>query len=158
MAIIQQWHVFIFILFLPGNKTKLLIRSKLFWHGSFAKAKFNILGYPHNWTYSKQWKSLQNFLKLFSWLSYWCPQTVKNSDLIYDFVQFECEDGWTPLSTIKFGWSANIKSMRDKDGCSRWAGCDISWWNPYIAVRDSSYVPSVVVLPLPEWRFIVQIS
>ena len=27
-------------------------------------------------------------------------------------------------------------------------GCDISWWNPCTLVRDSSCVPSVVVLSL----------
>ena len=62
--------------------------------------------------------------------------------------QFKCNEGWTPLSTIKFGWSVNIKSIQEEVCGSRWVGCDISWWNPYTLVRDSSCVPSIVVLSL----------
>ena len=38
--------------------------------------------------------------------------------------------------------------MREEDWGSRWVGCYISWWNPCTFVRDSSCVPSVVVLSL----------
>ena len=41
-----------------------------------------------------------------------------------------------------------FRSMQDEFWDSRWVGCDISWWNPCTLVRDSSCVPSVVVLSL----------
>ena len=59
--------------------------------------------------------------------------------------QFECKDGWTPLSNVTFGWWVNVRSMQDEDWGRRWVGCDISWWNPCILVRDSSCVPAVVL-------------
>ena len=62
--------------------------------------------------------------------------------------QCECNEGWTPLSTIKSGWSVNIKSMQDGVCGSRWVCCAICWWNPCTVVRDSSRVPLFVVLPL----------
>ena len=62
--------------------------------------------------------------------------------------QFECNEGWTPPSTIKFGWSVNIKSIQEEVCGSRWVGCDIIWWNPYTLKRDSSCVPLIVVLSL----------
>ena len=38
--------------------------------------------------------------------------------------------------------------MQDEICGSRWTGCDISWWNPFTVVRDSSCDPSIVVLSL----------
>ena len=40
--------------------------------------------------------------------------------------QLESKDGWTPLSTIKFGWLVNIETMQGDCGI-RWVGCDMSW-------------------------------
>ena len=44
----------------------------------------------------------------------------------------------------------NIKSLQDEVCGSRWLGCDISGWKPWTVVRDSSCVPSIVVLFLVQ--------
>ena len=59
--------------------------------------------------------------------------------------QLESKDGWTPLSTIKFGWLVNIETIQGDCGI-RWVGCDMSWWNPCTVVRDFSFMHSVLVL------------
>ena len=38
--------------------------------------------------------------------------------------------------------------MWDEVWGSRWVGCDISWWNSCVVVRDSSCIPSIAVLSL----------
>ena len=60
--------------------------------------------------------------------------------------ELECKDGWSPLPTIRFGWSVNIKSIQEEECGIRWVGCDMSWWNPCTVVRDSSFVPFVSVI------------
>ena len=55
---------------------------------------------------------------------------------------FTWREGWTPLSTAKFGWSVKIRSIHDDEWGSKWVGSEISCYKPCIVVRDSICVPS----------------
>ena len=56
------------------------------------------------------------------------------------------------MSTIKLGWSVNIKSTQEEEWDNGEVGCDIIWWNPCTVVKDSSFMPLVVVLSLVHQR------
>ena len=50
--------------------------------------------------------------------------------------------GWTPLSTARFGWSVNMRSIQEEELGSKWVGSDTNWWNPYVVLRESIWCPS----------------
>ena len=50
--------------------------------------------------------------------------------------------GWTPLSTARFGWSINMRSIQEEELDSKWVGPDINWQKPYVVVRESIWDPS----------------
>ena len=55
---------------------------------------------------------------------------------------FTWSEGWTSLSTAKFGWSVKIRSIHDDELGNKWVGSEISHCKPCIVVRDSICVPS----------------
>ena len=54
--------------------------------------------------------------------------------------------GWTRLSTARFGWSVNMRSIQEEQLGSKWVGSDINWWNPSVVVRESMWDPSYDVI------------
>ena len=42
----------------------------------------------------------------------------------------------------------NIKSTQEEEWDNGGVGCDMIWWNPCTVVKDSSFMPLVVVLSL----------
>ena len=42
----------------------------------------------------------------------------------------------------------NIKSTQEEEWDNGGVGCNMIWWNPCTVVKDSSFMPSVVVLSL----------
>ena len=59
--------------------------------------------------------------------------------------QFSCSVGWIALSTTKLRWSVKIRSMQDSEFRNKWVVSDISWWKPWVEIKESNLVSSVVV-------------
>ena len=61
-------------------------------------------------------------------------------------MHFGFPDERLPLSTTKFDWSVNIKSIQEVEVGRRWVGSDMSWWKQCKDVRASRRALSTVVL------------
>ena len=55
-------------------------------------------------------------------------------------------DECAPLSSTKFDWSVEIKSIQEVEVGRRWVGSVMSWWKSCKNVRASRRAPSTVVL------------
>ena len=51
-----------------------------------------------------------------------------------------------PLSATRSGWSVKIRSIHEDEFGKRWLGCDICWSKPYVEVKNSIWIPSLVVI------------
>ena len=59
-----------------------------------------------------------------------------------------CRDGWTPLSTTKFNWSVNIKSIKVEEFGKMWVGSEISCCRSWVGASESICEPSFDVMSL----------
>ena len=75
----------------------------------------------------------------------WCTVLRLSLQYVIWWWQFSNSIGWTPLLTIKHGWSVKIRSIQDSKFCNIWAGSDTSWWKPWVETKESNLVPSIVV-------------
>ena len=57
-------------------------------------------------------------------------------------------DGWIPQSTIKLGWSVNIRSIQEEEFANKCVGWVINCCKPYEVVTESILVPSIVLISL----------
>ena len=67
--------------------------------------------------------------------------------------QFECKDGWTSDSIIKFGCDAKMRSIHEEELCKICVGSFMAWCNPNCDVTFSNVFHWEMVLSLQYQNF-----